>query len=315
MSTNEQTDYLMEKSAKLIKVLANAPMCTDACHPSWTLRLNLGLRNAIVDTGGGIFFKNGQKARDKCLENLSRLPYPCQSNGLEKVWDKQDKCNNFETKFHAVVIGGQSANRSSYPHMALLGYGEDVISAQWLCGGSLISDRFILTAAHCLSETVIGPVTLVALGILKRSDPMELWQIYKVRRIIKHPEYAPPSKYNDIALLEVDRSVKYSKDVFPACLDFGSTEHYSAEATGWGKLGKNQPLADNLQMVILEKFSDEKCLKNYPPHRLLKKGYDAKTQLCYGDPNEPKDTCEILIHFGARNSMVGLGIFMVAYGR
>ncbi|KAF9411854.1 hypothetical protein HW555_009459 [Spodoptera exigua] len=249
-------------------------------------------RNAIVDTGGGIFFKNGQKARDKCLENLSRLPYPCQSNGLEKVWDKQDKCNNFETKFHAVVIGGQSANRSSYPHMALLGYGEDVISAQWLCGGSLISDRFILTAAHCLSETVIGPVTLVALGILKRSDPMELWQIYKVRRVIKHPEYAPPSKYNDIALLEVDRPVRYSKDVFPACLDFGGTEHYSAEATGWGKLGKNQPLADNLQMVILEKFSDEKCLKNYPPHRLLKKGYDAKTQLCYGDPNEPKDTCE-----------------------
>ncbi|KAF9810214.1 hypothetical protein SFRURICE_019501 [Spodoptera frugiperda] len=44
--------------------------------------------------------------------------------------------------------------------------------------------------------------------------------------------------------------------------------------------------------VSLQKFTDELCQKNFPPHRLLKKGYNAETQLCYGDPDEPKDTCE-----------------------
>ncbi|CAH1642509.1 unnamed protein product [Spodoptera littoralis] len=248
--------------------------------------------NAIVDTGGGVYFKSGRKAIDKCLEHLSYLPYPCQTRGLEKIWDNKKQCNYYEVKFYAVVHGGENAERSRYPHMALLGYGQEVDSAQWLCGGSLISDRFILTAAHCIIETAIGPVTFVAMGILKRSDPMKLWQIYKVKRIMQHPEYAPPSKYNDIALIEIDRPVKYSKDVFPACLDYEGQDQFNAQATGWGKLGKHQPLADNLQTVTLQKFSSEQCLKNYPPHRLLKQGYNSETQLCYGDLKEPKDTCE-----------------------
>lgn len=49
-----------------------------------------------------------------------------------------------------------------------------------------------------------GPVKYVALGILNRSDPRELWQVYNVKRRIPHPEYKPPSKYHDIALLETD---------------------------------------------------------------------------------------------------------------
>ncbi|XP_022819248.1 venom protease-like [Spodoptera litura] len=249
-------------------------------------------RNAIVDTGGGVYFKSGRKAIDKCLEHLSYLPYPCQTRGLEKIWDDKKQCNYYEVKVYAVVHGGENAERSRYPHMALLGYGQEVDSAQWLCGGSLISDRFILTAAHCIIESAIGPVTFVAMGILKRSDPMKLWQIYKVRRIMQHPEYAPPSKYNDIALIEIDRPVQYSKDVFPACLDYEGQDQFNAQATGWGKLGKHQPLADNLQTVTLQKFSSEQCLKNYPPHRLLKQGYNSETQLCYGDLKEPKDTCE-----------------------
>lgn len=249
-------------------------------------------RNAVVDNEGGIFFKNGQKARDKCIEYRTLLSYPCQTNGVERVWDLLRQCHLFETTFKTVVIGGQDAERSRYPHMALLGYGGDQDSAQWLCGGSLISDRYVLTAAHCISETVIGPVRFVAMGILKRSDPDELWHIYNVRRTIAHPEYRPPSKYHDIALLETAKPVVFGKHVFPACLDFHGEDRIVAFATGWGKLGKNRPLADNLQEVSLVKFSPKDCLKHFPPHRLLKQGYNADMQMCYGDENQPKDTCE-----------------------
>lgn len=39
------------------------------------------------------------------------------------------------------------------PHMAALGYGNDVQNIKWECSGTLISEYFILTAAHCLNFT------------------------------------------------------------------------------------------------------------------------------------------------------------------
>ncbi|XP_050559828.1 serine protease snake isoform X2 [Spodoptera frugiperda] len=191
------------------------------------------------------------------------------------------------------ISAGIPAQRNQYPHMALLGYGDAVETAEWLCGGSIISKKFVLTAAHCISSPSVGPVKYAAFGILKRSDPPNYWQTHNIARVIPHPEYQSPHKYHDIALLETEDPIRFNRyDVLPACLDVKPEPELEAEATGWGALGHRQVLADVLQTVTLRKYDTQTCSKLYPKHRHLVKGFDEATQMCYGDDKDPKDTCQ-----------------------
>lgn len=50
-----------------------------------------------------------------------------------------------------LVIGGEVAKPKEFPHMALIGYQADPKNdIIWGCGGSLISENFVLTASHCI---------------------------------------------------------------------------------------------------------------------------------------------------------------------
>ncbi|KAF9405411.1 hypothetical protein HW555_013839 [Spodoptera exigua] len=237
---------------------------------------------------------NGPIAWSKCLDYLKDLPYPCRGVGnfqVKKIWKGDKKCHVYQLQY-ALAVGGRDAQRWEFPHMALLGYGDDENSAQWLCGGTVISERFILTAAHCISTKALGNVSYAALGLLKRTDPKELWNIHKIKRIIPHPEYSAPSKYHDIALLETETEINFGKNLLPACLDTGTNKENTAEASGWGRLGHRESLADTLQVVVLQKFDDATCAAHFPPHRNLRHGYDSEKQSCYGNNGKIMDTCE-----------------------
>lgn len=251
----------------------------------------------------GILYKTGtSKAKDKCLDYIHNLEYSCKAELHEITYqtmlDPVENCTKVFDIYKGGVgfaSGGRNAKKEEYPHMALLGYGDTVETASWLCGGSVISENFILTAAHCTFGPSIGSVKYIGLGVLKRSDPPEMWQRYDVKKAIIHPGYQPPSKYHDIALLETDRVIAFNKQVRPACLHVDDNNDIYAYATGWGALGHNQDLADVLQSVGLNEFTEEECTKFYKPGRLLMNGYNHTTQMCYGDRKDtaiPTDTCE-----------------------
>ncbi|XP_022836922.1 serine protease snake-like [Spodoptera litura] len=237
----------------------------------------------------------GPVAWSKCLDYLKILPYPCRAQGkfeVRKYWNENRKCYGYVSSIALVfATGGIEAQRWEFPHMALLGYGDEQKSAQWLCGGTVISERFILTAAHC-TRRALGNVSYAALGILKRTDPKELWNIHNIKRIIPHPEYNPPSKYHDIALLETETEINFGKNLLPACLDTGKKKELTADASGWGRLGHMKDLADTLQVVTLQEFEETECATFFSPHRHLKHGYDHEKQMCYGNHQKIIDTCE-----------------------
>lgn len=125
-------------------------------------------------------------------------------------------------------------------------------------------------------------------------------QTLKIIEVILHPDYRTGSKYNDIGLVKMEKKVKLTPFIRPACLptEFGGPET-QAIASGWGhtEFGANEG-ASHLMKVILTKFSHRDCNITYVSEldlqkKGLKDGIREETQLCAGSRTAIKDTCQV----------------------
>lgn len=196
------------------------------------------------------------------------------------------------TKSVDLIVGGEEAKEGEFPHQALLGwrFPNGSTGYDFRCGASLISERFILTAAHCLKNGDPDIVRLGALDLTVESDIVMDLEIDSIRR---HPEHRFSKSYHDIALLRLKRNVPSSQYIRPACLwDKPVSNLTSVIATGFGYtefLGEK--MSNTLRKVQLDFLDASECVEQYGSRRNFDRGIQPE-QLCIGSTRGGRDACQ-----------------------
>lgn len=225
----------------------------------------------------------------KCKEYLRQATPTVLLSTLKQnaqVTLKQGKACSNDNK---LIIGGEAAKLGEFPHMAALGYQDSSTDPiQYKCGGSLISDRFVLTAAHCMAPSLVS-VRLGDLNLVSDADGSKP-QEYEVQETFTHPQYSGKSKHNDIALVQLAAKVAFSQAIRPACL-FQSVDvpDQKLTASGYGADQNYGPSTNILMKVVLEQFDRATCL-NYYARAGVRRLIDS--QMCVGFKAGGRDTCQ-----------------------
>lgn len=121
-------------------------------------------------------------------------------------------------------------------------------------------------------------------------------QDFGIAKKIVHPNYRPPSQYNDIALLQLNREVQFNDYIAPICLQVDRIlQNTNFIATGWGRTERGGAQSDILMKVNLDYFPNDVCQENYElvSSESLSRGIVDDIQICAGSHQEDKDTCQV----------------------
>lgn len=142
------------------------------------------------------------------MHNLECIEYAAQQS-KSSVASVLRILRNSSNNNEAFFVGGTKTFKNEFPHMSAIGWRQSDEEISWRCGGSLISDRFVLSAAHCTNSHG-GKPSVIRIGDKDLQDPLDGVnpQEFLIKNIFVHPNYTKSLKYHDIALFELDRSAK-----------------------------------------------------------------------------------------------------------
>jgi secreted trypsin-like serine protease len=193
-------------------------------------------------------------------------------------------------EIEARIINGKEANPFSFPFVVSLQE-----NGRHFCGGTLLNNSTVLTAAHC---TDIHPNTSITVNIkrhdLRKNSAEEGGQSIKIRKQTRHPSYNKDTYQNDIAIWKLESPV--TVPVSYVTLDDGKLAEQldlPAETIGWGRINpKNNEYPSRLQHTTLPIYDVQKCNTSYnnflSSNSQLCAGYsEGITTTCIGDSGGP----------------------------
>ncbi|CAN8176050.1 unnamed protein product [Coccothraustes coccothraustes] len=163
------------------------------------------------------------------------------------------------------VVGGKSAEAGAWPWLVSI-QDPSVSGTGHLCGGSLISAKWVLTAAHCFAESRNISAMRLLIGATQLTEPGPGAQVRLIERLLVHKEYSPADQSNDIALLELNEPVQCSSYIQLACVPNATVNVAQLEScyvAGWGATSaRSQKSSDVLQEAKVHLIDVQVCNSN-----------------------------------------------------
>ncbi|XP_053280975.1 chymotrypsin-like elastase family member 2A [Pleuronectes platessa] len=189
------------------------------------------------------------------------------------------------------VVAGDDVRPHSWPWQISL-QSDSSGRYRHVCGGTLISSLWVLTAAHCISDRYSYRVEL-GKHSLQASEEGSV--ALSAAEIITHEDYNVLLSRNDIALIKLSSPVTFSDTIMPACIpDAAVTLQHGSRCyvTGWGRLLTEGPLADILQQALLPVVGRDICTQPdwwsvLATDKMVCAGGDGITAGCNGDSGGP----------------------------
>nr|QIC51178.1 trypsin precursor [Adelphocoris suturalis] len=186
------------------------------------------------------------------------------------------------------IVGGRDAQVNEYPLIAGIIYRG--MPSFIFCGGTIITERHVLTAAHCRPDN--NEALSVVLAEHKASSKTESkTTIIDVTRMISHEQYdLKKNTENDIALLVLASQIPFGKTIGPACFPKANLNivGQKVRVIGWGALASGGRQPDILQKVDLDVQPTSACSRVY---KGITEGqlctYTLRKDACQGDSGGP----------------------------
>jgi len=218
--------------------------------------------------------------------------YPIRYNQNGTVAEEYERMTG---EHPARVVNGWPADKYEWPWIAAL-----LNNGRQFCGGSLIDQKHILTAAHCVAHMSRYDVAALRVRLgdyqIKTEGETDTFES-KAARVVRHKGFSQQTLHTDVAVITLETPVPTNHPhIAPVCLPPQGGPSYAGQTAtviGWGSLKENGPQPNTLQEVTVKIWDNKVCKETYgnaapggiEPHMLCagQKGKDS----CSGDSGGP----------------------------